>query len=200
MDPRDRYAEFGDYPDGTTFDEKTMILHVPLFVDCEEEEVVEEEQGDEEEFVAFKCRFEVCNLCHGKGSHVNPSIDAHGLSAEDFAEDPDFADDYREGMYDQPCNRCHGKRVVPEIIRPEKVFCRHCNLEITFGTPEIGGDDIWHHNEHGGITCGSPAPEEQAEPHPDVRELLDDLKRLDNWMEGHQQYMAEVAAERRMGA
>ena len=62
-------------------------------------------------------RVEVCPLCDGRGSHVNPSIDAHGLSAEDFADDPDFAEDYFRGRYDQPCNECHGLRVVEGVDR-----------------------------------------------------------------------------------
>lgn len=60
-------------------------------------------------------KYEVCSTCQGKGTHVNPSIDCCGLSAEDFREDPDFAQDYFSGMYDQPCNECGGKRVTPEI-------------------------------------------------------------------------------------
>lgn len=62
-------------------------------------------------------KYEVCSLCHGKGTHVNPSIDSHGLSAEDFAEDPDFMDDYFSGAYDQTCNQCHGKRVETVVDR-----------------------------------------------------------------------------------
>lgn len=58
-------------------------------------------------------RFEVCPLCDGKGKHVNPSIDAHGLSREDFDEDPDFEESYFRGDYDQRCNLCNGEKVVP---------------------------------------------------------------------------------------
>jgi hypothetical protein len=50
----------------------------------------------------------ICTLCGGDGSHVNPSIDAHGLSAEDFADDPDFAEAYMRGDYDVSCRRCGG--------------------------------------------------------------------------------------------
>lgn len=56
-------------------------------------------------------KYEVCDTCGGKGKHVNPSIDAHGISTEEFAEDPDFADAYWRGEYDVPCNECHGLRV-----------------------------------------------------------------------------------------
>ena len=60
-----------------------------------------------------RVHYEVCDLCYGRGSHTNPSIDASGLDDEDFA-DEDFAYHYRRGTYDQPCNECHGKRVTPE--------------------------------------------------------------------------------------
>lgn len=53
----------------------------------------------------------VCPLCNGKGSHVNPSIDSHGLTREDFDDDPDFAENYFSGMYDVPCYRCNGRNV-----------------------------------------------------------------------------------------
>ena len=54
----------------------------------------------------------VCPTCGGEGKHVNPSIDAHGLSREDFDEDPDFARDYMSGVYDVPCYECRGNNVV----------------------------------------------------------------------------------------
>lgn len=58
---------------------------------------------------------EVCPACRGEGSHVHPSIDANGLTADDFAEDPDFAEDYFRGAYDIGCQHCRGLRVVDEI-------------------------------------------------------------------------------------
>ena len=67
--------------------------------------------------VELPWRWEVCWLCEGKGSHVNPAIDAGGLTAEDFAEDPDFADSYFEGRYDQPCNACGGRTTVKALDR-----------------------------------------------------------------------------------
>ena len=56
---------------------------------------------------------QVCPTCDGRGKHVNPSIDANGLTADDFHEDPDFAHDYLSGKYDVLCYGCSGKRVVP---------------------------------------------------------------------------------------
>jgi hypothetical protein len=55
--------------------------------------------------------YTVCPTCEGKGKHVNPSIDASGLTWE--MEDRDFREDYLNGVYDVPCYQCHGIRVVP---------------------------------------------------------------------------------------
>lgn len=65
-------------------------------------------------------RFEVCPRCAGEGSHVNPSIDGNGLSAEDFADDPDFAEDYMSGVYDVICEQCSGSRVIA-VVDPAKL-------------------------------------------------------------------------------
>ena len=73
--------------------------------DCEGFEYTEGE-------IAIATKWAVCPVCDGEGKHVNPSIDCGGLTAEDFAEDPDFAECYFGGTYDQTCNRCGGKRVV----------------------------------------------------------------------------------------
>ena len=74
---------------------------------------VEDEGGEVEHTV--RLTFAVCGTCEGRGSHVNPSIDAGGLTGEDFDDDPDFAEDYRSGRYDVPCAECHGERVVPVV-------------------------------------------------------------------------------------
>lgn len=76
-------------------------------------------ETDEETEVSFV--WEVCGTCDGKGSHVNPGVDAHGLSQEDFDEDPDFKEDYFNGAYDVECSECHGRRVTPEPV-DEKVI------------------------------------------------------------------------------
>ena len=54
----------------------------------------------------------LCPVCEGEGKTVNPNIDDNGLTREDFDEDPDFAHDYINGVYDIACNACGGKRVV----------------------------------------------------------------------------------------
>ena len=76
-----------------------------------------EDDDGEEESISVALKYEVCPTCEGKGKHVNPSIDCDGLTAEDFAEDPDFRDDYFSGRYDVTCYECKGQRVVLELDR-----------------------------------------------------------------------------------
>lgn len=91
----DRRETFYD-PFAGTFDQSTMTGQL----DGEGEPV--------------RCHFVVCPVCDGRGSHVNPAVDSHGLSADDFADDPDFAESYFAGVYDVRCAGCAGRRVVPE--------------------------------------------------------------------------------------
>ena len=69
---------------------------------------------DEENGAKYKLHasYEVCGTCDGRGRIVNPSIDEHGLTQEDFDEDPDFREDYCRGTYDVTCPECNGIRVV----------------------------------------------------------------------------------------
>ena len=70
-------------------------------------------EGDEDTVeVQLPTKWEVCDLCNGKGTHVNPSIDCGGLTSEDFDQDPDFAEMYMDGVYDQTCNRCEGRTTI----------------------------------------------------------------------------------------
>lgn len=55
-------------------------------------------------------KYEVCDLCSGKGTHVNPSIDAGGF---DPHEDDEYEERYFSGSYDVSCSECKGRRVVP---------------------------------------------------------------------------------------
>lgn len=64
--------------------------------------------------------WKVCGTCNGKGTHVNPSIDAHGLSNEDLDEDPYFREQYTSGMYDETCFECGGRTTVLEISEHSK--------------------------------------------------------------------------------
>lgn len=84
-------------------------------VDEDEDEAEAEEKQETAKEVEFPVVFEVCGTCDGRGKHVNPSIDSHGLTALDFDEDPDFRENYLSGMYDVSCNECGGRRVVPVL-------------------------------------------------------------------------------------
>jgi len=73
----------------------------------EDNEIAEDHSGS----FQLSSEYTVCAVCRGTGTMVNPSIDCDGLTAEDFAEDPGFAEDYFSGAYDQQCSGCCGRRV-----------------------------------------------------------------------------------------
>jgi hypothetical protein len=79
--------------------------------------IIVEEGLDDGADIVLPAKFEVCETCGGHGTHVNPSIDAHGISADEFAEDPDFAEDYFAGRYDVPCVECNGRNVALVVDR-----------------------------------------------------------------------------------
>jgi hypothetical protein len=72
--------------------------------------VMDEDTSERE--VVIPTKWVLCDLCEGTGTHVNPAIDCNGLTAEDFYDDPDFAEDYRNGVYDVTCNRCCGRTTI----------------------------------------------------------------------------------------
>lgn len=86
-----------------SFDERAMTVTLEGF---------DAETGED---LVVPVKYEVCGTCDGKGSHVNPSIDSHGIGPEEFDEDPDFAESYFRGDYDIPCAECHGRRVSVEL-------------------------------------------------------------------------------------
>lgn len=59
-------------------------------------------------------RREVCGTCNGEGRHVDPAIDGHGISAEEWANDwdEDEREAYRNGAYDVTCEECGGEKIV----------------------------------------------------------------------------------------
>lgn len=77
-------------------------------------------ETEEDDEIEVPFTYEVCPTCSGKGSHVNPSVDCNGLTAEDFAEDPDLLENYMEGNYDVSCYECGGNRVVP-VMDEERI-------------------------------------------------------------------------------
>lgn len=59
-------------------------------------------------------RYEVCWRCGGEGSHVNPNVDGHGITADEWANewDEDQRETYMSGGYDVSCEECGGARVT----------------------------------------------------------------------------------------
>jgi hypothetical protein len=91
--------------DKPSFDQKSMKITVAIVDDEGEEEVHE-----------LPAKFEVCSLCNGKGTHVNPSIDCNGITASEWGQwSSEEQEDYRNGAYDVSCHQCEGLRVVPSI-------------------------------------------------------------------------------------
>ena len=68
---------------------------------------------DEPESIPIK--LVVCDSCGGVGHYVNPSIDAHGIGADEW-NDWDYEDRqaYLDGRYDVTCECCDGNKVMPE--------------------------------------------------------------------------------------
>lgn len=79
---------------------------------AELEFVVFHEDTEDEIIVRVPGRYVVCGTCSGRGRHVNPSIDSHGITADEFDEDPGFRDDYFAGTYDVACYDCAGRTTV----------------------------------------------------------------------------------------
>lgn len=95
---------------------KPPVLHYEGCTECGEVEVecaCGDFQATELE-TELPMKWAVCHVCNGKGRHVNPAIDAGGLSAE-MQDDPEFLEQYAEGVYDQPCNGCKGRTTVPVV-------------------------------------------------------------------------------------
>ena len=69
-----------------------------------------------ERLVLLPSKYEVCTRCSGKGKHVNPNVDGHGITAEEWERDWDdeSRENYFSGVYDVECYGCGGKRVQLE--------------------------------------------------------------------------------------
>lgn len=63
--------------------------------------------------IEIPAKYEVCGRCEGSGSHTNPAVDGHGITADEMYElGDDFREDYLSGVYDVRCEECRGERVV----------------------------------------------------------------------------------------
>ena len=102
---------------GGAFDAEAMTLtfgepdeYIPMEGDTDADRAAADLHGQ-----PIPARFEVCDTCRGRGSHVDPNIDAGGVDAETFGDDPDFAEAYMRREYDVPCAACGGARVTPTV-------------------------------------------------------------------------------------
>ena len=96
------------------FDEQRMVLVIikeeALCDECDKESPDCSDCDPTKRF-EVPARFEVCSTCKGKGSHVNPSIDSHGITGDEWDEwGYEEQDAYMNGAYDVTCNECNGKR------------------------------------------------------------------------------------------
>ncbi len=117
-----------------SFDEKTMTIKVEVACDDEVYEELKESLSEgayklidpEDGCVTLRMEFVVCPTCNGKGKHVNPSIDAHGITAEEWDRDWSYEDreNYMSGVYDVQCYECNGRRVVPEVDKTPYFFTK----------------------------------------------------------------------------
>jgi hypothetical protein len=94
-------------------DNRVNVIDQSSFLSVDEDNMVADVIMNDECIGTIHVRYEVCPTCDGRGKHVNPSIDAHGIPQRRFDRDPQFAREYHSGMYDQACNECDGERVVP---------------------------------------------------------------------------------------
>jgi|9_EtaG_2_1085328.scaffolds.fasta_scaffold00002_53 hypothetical protein len=89
-----------------------------------------------------------CETCGGKGTHVNPSVDAGGISSREFDEDPGFRDNYFSGVFDVRCYSCNGGghdiAVVESAIHPDDKPMYDAWLT---WRNEMAADEAAHHAE-----------------------------------------------------
>ncbi len=95
---------------------KTMRIQL---ADSLLESLVIEEIFSEDHDGILECptKYEVCGMCQGSGSVADLNIDCGGLHFDPRSPDydPDFEEDYKNGVYDKQCPRCGGHRVVPRV-------------------------------------------------------------------------------------
>lgn len=89
---------------------KALTITVEIYGDCECTNDSCEKHDIQE--VELPAKWEVCSRCEGRGSHVNPNIDGNGISAEEFEQDPEFRENYFNGLYDISCEECKGRTTV----------------------------------------------------------------------------------------
>lgn len=97
-----------------SLDERAMVAHVEFDIDDFEDMSDEEFDDFVEKYSDVPVVWAVCPTCGGRGQYVNPSIDSHGISAEEWGDwDDEERISYFRGNYNIPCAECGGRRVIP---------------------------------------------------------------------------------------
>ncbi len=65
--------------------------------------------------VEVPATLEVCDVCEGRSTVVNPSVDGGGITPEEFDDDPGFREAYLAGRFNVQCPKCGGARVYPAL-------------------------------------------------------------------------------------
>tara|TARA_R110002020_G_scaffold2230_3_gene10382 strand:+ start:2022 stop:2513 length:492 start_codon:yes stop_codon:yes gene_type:complete len=160
-----------DIRDATPYDTVFRPDHksMTLAVDIKEMYKFYEEEGELESVPAiFKWEdgslipqvllpgvYEVCNVCQGKGTVVDPRMDRNGLGEEQL-NDPDFMDGYWSGRFDIPCRECKGRRVVMRVDVSNdptgslKVYLDHIHKELNERAEEAAESARIQRMESGG--------------------------------------------------
>ena len=81
------------------YPEEGTPLPPPVTGDDAVDDAVSKAWSEDKTLLELPMKRVVCGTCRGTGSHVNPSIDCNGITAEEFAEDPEFAEAYFGGMW-----------------------------------------------------------------------------------------------------
>ena len=83
--------------------------------------------------VTVPIHWEVCDTCRGRGRHVDPNVDRHGITEEerDRYWSHDDWEDYKSGGYDVTCFGCNGRTTVPVMDRSrmKKELVQHLDRE-----------------------------------------------------------------------
>lgn len=95
-----------------------------------------ESDSNEEIEHYFPAKYEVCDVCEGKGSYVNRNIDGNGITSSEWEEaGEEFQEDYMSGKYDVQCEECKGLRVIlfvdEDALLPEEksMYEEFCTYE-----------------------------------------------------------------------
>lgn len=103
-----------NYSPLNNFDRETFTIRFRVYANDDE---LESGNHNDDEMVTLVLPAIIvkCEECDGKGSYVNPAIDAGGLTSEDFHDDPFFTEDYFSGKHDVTCAHCNGTGMVPDV-------------------------------------------------------------------------------------